>query len=116
MDINTTLLALSLDTRLAHVPMYDVINALDTTTSTGLISIIKGNRSITIIRNLNVLCTINDAYTVNGKRVVIGNPCFVDAFGRLNIWQNTIAVAEANKAIVAEIIGNDAIENALYRD
>lgn len=115
MDINTTLFALASDARLAHVPVYNVINALNNTTSTGSISIIKGNRSI-MIQNLNVLCTINDVYTVNGKRLVVGNPCFVNAFGRLNIWQNTIAVAKANRAIVTEIIGNDAIENALYRE
>lgn len=114
MDINTTLFALASDARLAHVPVYDVINALNATTSTGSISIIKGNRSIRI-QNLNVLCTVNDAYTVNGKRIVVGNPCFVNNSGRLNIYRHTIAVAEANKAVVAEIIGNDVIENALYR-
>ena len=67
------------------------------------------------VRNMNILCNIDDVYTVNGKRVVIGNPCFVNALGRLNVWKNTIAIATANKAIVAEIIGDDAINNALYR-
>ena len=114
MDINTTLLALASDTRLARVPMYDVINALNVTTSTGVTSVIKGNHFIAV-RDMNILCNIDDVYTVNGKRVVIGNPCFVNALGRLNIWKNTIAVATANKAIVAEIIGDDAINNALYR-
>ena len=114
MDIHTGLLALAADARLARVPVYDVINALDITTSTGVISVIKGNHFIAI-RDMNILCNIDDVYTVNGKRVVIGNPCFVNSLGRLNIWKNTIAVATANKAIVAEIIGDDAINNALYR-
>lgn len=114
MDINTTLLALASDARLAHVPVYDVINALDVTTTTGFTSIVKGNRFIAI-HNMNILCSIDDIYTVNNKRIVIGNPCFVNSLGRLNVWKNTIAIATANKAIVAEIIGDDAINNALYR-
>ena len=43
MDINTTLLALASDVRLARVSVYDVINALDITTSTGVTIVIKGN-------------------------------------------------------------------------
>ena len=115
MDINTTLLALASDARLASIPVRDVINALNTTTSTNLISFVKGNRFIAI-HNMNILCSIDDIYTVNGKRIAIGNPCFVNALGRLNVWKNTIVVATANKAIVTEIIGDDAIKNAIYRD
>lgn len=115
MDMNTTLLALASDARLASVPVCDVLDALNTTTSTGLVSFIKGNRFVAI-QNMNVLCSVDDVYTVNGKRLVIGNPCFVNAFGRLNIWQNTLVVAKADKAIVTEIIGNDAVKYAIYRD
>lgn len=115
MDINTTLLALASDARLASVPVRDVINALNTTTSTNLVSFVKGSH-IVAIQNMNVLCSFDDIYTVDDKRIAIGNPCFVNAFGRLNIWQDTIVVATANKAIVAEVIGNDAVKYAIYRD
>lgn len=115
MDMNTTLLALASDARLASVPVCDVLNALNLTTSTGLVGFIKGCR-IAAIQNMNVLCNIDDVYIINGKRLVIGNPCYVGATGRLNIWQDTIVVAKADKAIAAEIIGDDAIKYAIYRD
>lgn len=113
--MNTVLLALASDARLAHVPMCDVINALNTTTSTGFASFIT-EYSITAIHNMNVLCSINDIYTINDMRVAIGNPCFVGATGKLNICQKTIVVAPANRAIATEIVSDDAIKNAIYRD
>lgn len=113
--MNTTLLALASDARLASVSVCDVLNALNLTTSTGLVSFIKGCR-IVAIQNMNVLCNIDDVYVINDKRLVVGNPCYVGITGRLNIWQDTIVVAKADKAIAAEIIGDDAIKYAIYRD
>lgn len=115
MDINTALLALASDARLAHVPVYYVLSALEITTSIGFPTFIT-KPSIIPIHRLNVLCSIKDIYTINDTRIAIGNPCFVHASGRLHICQNTIVVAEANIAIPIEIISDDAIKNAIYRD
>lgn len=115
MNIINAILCLASDARLASVPVCDVLNALNLTTSTGLVGFIKGCR-IAAIQNMNVLCNIDDVYVVNGKRVVVGNPCYIGATGRLNIWQDTIIVAKADRAIAAEIIGDDAIKYAIYRD
>ena len=115
MDINTTLLALASDARLASIPVYDVLNALETTTDTGFTTFIT-KPSIIPIHRLNVLCSIKNIYTINDTRIAIGNPCFVHASGRLHIYQNTIVVAEANTAIPIEIISDDVIKNAIYHD
>lgn len=115
MDTKTALLALASDARLAHIPVCDVLDALNTTTSTGFASFIT-SYSILAIQNMNVLCSVNDIYVVNDMRVAIGNPCFVGATGRLNICQKTIIVAPAETAIATEIVSDDAIKNAIYRD
>lgn len=115
MDMNTTLLALASDARLASVPVCDVLDALNTTTDLGFTSIIKGN-PIVVTRNAKVLCSTNDIYVVDDKFLAIGNPCYVGATGRLNVWKNTIAVAKASRAILIETLGDDAIKNVIYRD
>ena len=115
MNINTALLALASDARLAHIPVRDVINALEVTTDTGIPMFIT-KPSILPIHRLNVLCSINDIYTINDTRVAIGNPCYVSPNGRLHICQKTIIVSEANTAIPIEIVSDDAIKNAIYRD
>lgn len=115
MDIKTALLVLASDARLASVPVCDVLDALNTTTNTGFPTFIT-KYSILAIHNMNVLCSINNIYVINEMRVAIGNPCYIGATGRLNVWRNTIIVADANTAIPIEIVDADAIKNAIYRD
>lgn len=115
MDMNTVLLALASDARLASVPVRDVLNAVKTTATIGITTFITAYRSIAV-HNMNVLCSVKDIYTINGTRVAIGNPCFVSPFGKLHICQNTIVAAEATRAIAVEIVSDNAIKNAIYRD
>ena len=114
MEINTTLLALASDARLASVPVCDVLDALNTTMDFGFTSIIKGDSTI-VIPNMKVLCNRNDIYVVDGKFLAIGNPCYVGTAGMLNVWKNTIVVSKASRAILIETIGDDA-KNVIYRD
>lgn len=114
MDMNTTLLALASDARLASVPVCDVLDALNTTMDLGFTSIIKGNSNIAL-PNMKVLCSRNDIHVVDDKFLAIGNPCYIGATGILNVWKNTIVVAKASRAILIETIGDDA-KNVIYRD
>lgn len=115
MDMNTTLLVLASDARLASVPVCDVIDALSTTMDFGFTSIIKGN-PIIAIPNMNVLCSRNDIHIIDGKFLAIGNPCYVGATGILNVWKDTIVVSKASRAILTETIGDDATKKVIYRD
>lgn len=115
MDMNSFLLTLASDARLASVPMCDVLDALNTTTDLGFTSIIKGNPAIAL-PNTKVLCSRNDIYVVDGKFLAVGSPCYVGATGRLNVWKDTIVVSKASRAILIETISGDAIKNVIYRD
>ena len=115
MDMNITLLALASDARLADISVLDVVDALDVAKNLGFSSIIKGNHFLAIA-NMKILCSISDIYVVNGKHIAVGNPCYIGATGRLNVWRKTIAVAKADRAIVTEIVGDDITENAICRD
>lgn len=115
MNIVNTILCLASDARLGDIPVLDVLNALDIARNLGFSSIIKGNRLLAI-PNMKILCDISDIYVVDGKHIAIGNPCYIGATGRLNVWRKTIAIAKADRAIVTEIVDNDIIENAICRD
>ena len=65
---------------------------------------------------MKVLCNISGIYVVNGKHIAVGNPCYIGATGKLNVWRKTIAIAKADKAIVTEIVGDDILENVICRD
>lgn len=106
MNITKILLSLSHDVRLRDVSVNKVLNALRSNVTTRVV----GTYVACSNPDWYIICTNNDIY---GDKC-IGYPCYEGATGKLNVFQKTIVIGNANLALINKGQWKEA--DIIYRD
>lgn len=100
-----------------NVPVVSVVNGINRVANTDITTVIAGNKNWAVCNpDWRILACVDDVVELNGKKYVIGTPCYLGATDRLNIMQKTVVIGTVDKAWFYETLGGEIFEDTIYRD
>lgn len=116
-SIQDVILHLSKNNLFNNVHVTAVVNGINRAIDTGFTTVIAGNKNYAVSNpDWRILADIDDVVCINGRKYVIGIPCYMGATDKLNIMQKTVVIGIVDKAWFYETIGGEVFEDAIYRD
>lgn len=100
-----------------HVPVVNVVNGINRAVNTDITTVIAGNKNWAVCNpDWRILADVDDVVELNGKKYIIGTPCYLGATDRLNIMQKTVVIGTIDKTWFYETLDGEIFEDAIYRD